>query len=145
MNVRDMEIQRDLDHAAEQANAWSAENIEMGGVCDFCGTPISERPDGLATYVTGEITGAMHALSSTLGAGSIDFGWDPYWAACSKCDPVVARGDVEEMIENAITNAHPERVGVISPESLPSLREDLRQLYSAFLAGNPRRHEGGTA
>lgn len=140
MNVRDAALQRDLDRAAEAANAWTTENHELGGVCDFCGTPLSERPVGVVTYVTGPIVGALHAISDDLGAGTIDFGMDPYWAACAKCDPVVARGDVEEMIEHVITNANRERVGEFTPDAM--LRDQLRDLYGAFFAGNPRRHEG---
>ena len=74
---------------------------------------------------------------------TIQFADDALWAACPKCDPVVAAGDVDALVEHVLTTRDRDRVGAITPALMPGVRADLRALYTAFYAGDPKRQADG--
>lgn len=135
----DRAVQATMEEAAQTVRDRSAENHAIGGVCDFCGTPVSERPIG-ATYITeGLQIATLEGLDTeTGGIGKTTFVNDPYWCACSDCDPVVMAGDPVKLAAYVVDNRH-ERVGVPRGPHDEEIRNDLVELYASFYALNPHR------
>ena len=121
--------------AATAAQAWLNKNAADGGVCDFCAHLIGDGP--YFTWVAEPIIGGAKVVDLPPGMPSseafIGFQDDALWAACPKCDPVVAAGDVPGLVEHVVRNCDIVRVGGV-PD-----RADLAALYTAFYAGGPRR------
>jgi hypothetical protein len=131
--------------AAASLRAWQAKNAADGGVCDFCANLLSDGP--YVTWVTAPITATLPVIDLPRGRRSseseIVIEDDSLWAACWRCDPVVAAADVERLIDHVLEARDVGRTGPITPALMPWVRADLRGLYTAFYAGGPRREADG--
>lgn len=129
----DRKARASMVHAAEVTNEWIAENREMGGVCDFCADPLAPGSPGERVWTTDEpIKGSLSGLfgyESGVGAASMPLNYDPDWAACPRCDPVVALRDPERLAAHVIANRGA-RVADLDMDE--QARQDLVQLYRAF-------------
>lgn len=138
MSARDEALQRGLNEAAAETAAWEASNLAEGGACDFCGTLVGSAPT--VTYRTGGvIDGALSVIGDDLAAGTIRFGYDPYWLACSGCEPAVDRGDAAGLAEHVLNNRDPERTPTVSAEARPSVLAELTELYEGFFSLKPAK------
>jgi hypothetical protein len=125
-----------MDRHAAEANAWSAQNIADGGVCDFCCAEQTEQGFAFVTYTTdSEISEVMVGISAD-GVGTIEHVNDRYWAACPACDPVIQDGDPVTLATHVAETANYDRIGI---ERDPSEVARLTRLYRQFFARNPVR------
>lgn len=139
MLPQDSAVQRIASRAARNVQGWYDSNAEIGGVCDFCADPLT--PD-VVTWIakpTMEAYALIHP--ETLGTATVYGVRSADWAACPKCDPVVALRDPEALADHVIANPGA-RAPKIEEHERARFRDDLVELYEKFFAGDARRQEG---
>lgn len=144
LSPADQVAQEDMNKIAQGAVAWTEENHALGGVCDFCATPIVESGGPIITFVAGSsVLSTMHAIDTqTGGIGAVTIVDDPYWAACPGCTAAVEIDeDGERLAAYVIENRNVERVGEIPYELVPTLRADLAALYNMLYKSGLRRED----
>lgn len=137
----DLRVQATMNEAAAEANEWAAENLALGGVCDFCSTPLRGRPP--TTFIARTIVQSLSTIDADLGTGGIDFVQDPYWAACPPCAEAIDRfhDDAAGLAAYVIENRCVERVGEYPADIIAVLQADLADLYEALFENDLRRED----
>lgn len=138
----DRAIREDMEKIAADANAWAAENHALGGVCDFCATPIAGLE--VVTFVAGStVLSTMQAIDlDTGGVGAVTLVDDPYWAACPGCTVAVELDqDGGRLADYVMEHRNAERIGAVPEHMLVSLRDDLAQLYGLLYKSGLHRGE----
>lgn len=132
----DKRAQAVANEAAASARAWSAKNIADGGVCDFCCHLL--EPGHFVTYIVPPMIGTLSMIDvEDHGTGTVTLIDDSQWAACDKCDPIIAEADPLKLTAHVLANRDVERAGDFPPELLPIIHADLVDLYTKFLRGQP--------
>jgi hypothetical protein len=127
-----------VDSMVEGVTAWSDNNLADGGVCDFCCRLLADRP--VVTYTTNRpLIEHMLVIDGGGDAATLDHVTDEYWAACPACDPVIQKGDPEELARHVHRTADRDRTGV---PATPGEMVTLLDLYARFFASDPQRSEG---
>jgi hypothetical protein len=131
------DVQRKAEESAERAaqvvRDHQAHNKAIGGVCDFCDTPVNEAPPGVTYVLDKDVVTNVIGITPEGGVGVVTLWDDPYWYACGICDPAVKDGTPESLAEHAIAHSY--------HASPTPRRSDLVALYTAFYAAHPDRRE----
>lgn len=135
--MNDREMQARADEAAKRTQRWLDENGAVF-VCDFCAHPIK---GDFATYTLDRpIVQTMSIIGHDLSTGTVGIVDSEAWAACLKCDPVVAAGDALALARFIVANRNVERVPV-EPGDETFYVAHLAELYREFYVRNPTRTE----
>lgn len=137
--------QEALDAGQAAATKWLQENIDAGGVCDFCSHPFTGHE---STWITDHEVSASFTITDHDGQEATtvnDYGLA--WAACAKCDPIIASKDPAGLAAFVMSQRLPrEPPNTLTREQLLELRleaeKDLVILYSALYANGLHRVQG---
>jgi hypothetical protein len=128
------EYARVYNKAAAEVQGWVDENRALGGVCDFCATPVPEENG--RTWTTGQslignIASEFEWTDATEGTQAMPMYYSPEWWACMNCDPIVAIREPEALATHVIAHRSRERLGDIPDEHFAGRggREGLVRLY----------------
>jgi hypothetical protein len=124
-----------IDRLADKTNAWSAKNIEDGGVCDFCCALLAGRP--VVTYATTKPLIEDMILIGGEGSGVLTHVSDEYWAACPDCDPVIEQANPAGLAAHVVATANYDRIGIDRDDVTETAL--LTEFYQRFYDATPTR------